>query len=279
MSYKLMVARFPALSQEHPDSSDYVIGLQRKLIEDERINEILGWKLSDTPITMSRNRCVKQALAAGVDYLLMIDSDMAPDCVPGAMPFWDVAWEFMMDRRSVEKDRAAGILTKYLDEECLSTPSETVPPPATIAAPYCGPPPAELCYVFRWASLVNDEPDNRPKLSMIDRDDAARRKGIEEVAALPTGLILYDMRVFRELPPPWYRYEWGDVEETIKATTEDVYQTRNASLSGLPQFCAWDCWAAHIKTKRVTKPNPITIRSMKGHLADAIARSHNLELV
>ena len=135
--------------------------------------------------------------------------------------------------------------------------------PATIAAPYCGPPPHECVYVFKWASKSTGDADPSFKLEMFDRDDAARKTGIEEVAALPTGLILYDIRVFRQLPPPWFEYEWSDAYRTHKASTEDVYQTRNASIMGLPQFVTWDCWAAHIKTKFVVKPRSLTIKSCR----------------
>jgi hypothetical protein len=268
--YSLMIARFPALSQEHPDSSGYVMGLIEQLHNDDRVGEVEPWRLSDTPITMSRNRCVKEALDRGIDYLLMIDADMSPDCEPGAPAFWNVAWDFMMDRREKEADELERLKAIYSNPEEMIASSFA---PATIAAPYCGPPPHESCYVFRWETFANVEVDKRFKLAMIDRDDAARRSGIEEVAALPTGLILYDLRLFKTLPAPWFEYEWTDVYRTHKASTEDVYQTRNASMMGFPQFCAWDCWAAHIKTKYVTKPRPLTVKAMKAELRNAILRS------
>lgn len=274
-SYSLQVARFPALNQEHPDSAGYVIGLQEQLHNDDRVGSIIPWRLADTPITMSRNRCVKHALRDNVDYLLMIDSDMSPDCEAGAPPFWTTAWEFMMARRELENTRLKEMEGRY---ENAYEVNLTIVPPATIAAPYGGPPPTESCYVFRWEERSTGDLDPNFKLAMIDRDDAARRTGIEEVAALPTGLILYDMRVFKKLPPPWFRYEWADVEETEKASTEDVYQTRNASLMGMPQFCAWDCWAAHIKTKYVVKPKPLTIKAMQGKLADSLLRGREAKL-
>ncbi len=266
--FSLMVARFPALSQEHPESAGYVMGLMEKLHNDPKIDRIIPWRLSDTPITMSRNRCAKDALATKADYLLMIDADMSPDCEEGAPGFWETAWGFMMKRRHEELDwhtngySPHGVGTTF--------------PPATIAAPYCGPPPHECVYVFRWAGKSTGDPDPSFKLEMFDRDDAARKTGIEEVAALPTGLILYDMRVFQQLPPPWFEYEWTDVYRTEKASTEDVFQTRNASLMGLPQYCAWDCWAGHVKSKVVRKPFPLTVKSMQDVYADAILRTREI---
>lgn len=267
--YSLMIARFPGNNQEHPESSGYVIGLMEQLHNDDRISKIVPFRISDTPITMCRNRCVKDALARKVDYLLMIDSDMAPDCEFGAPLFWPTAWDFMMDRRAQEEEylRMSDIGGGKCDH---LIPIEN-PEPATIAAPYCGPPPDECVYIFKWASKENFGQGNpNLKLQMYDREHAASLTGIQEVAALPTGLILYDMRVFRKLPPPWFDYEWADPPfNTVKASTEDVHQTRNASMLGMPQFVAWDCWAAHIKTKYVTKPKGLGITTIRQTFADA----------
>lgn len=146
-------------------------------------------------------------------------------------------------------------------------------PPATIGAPYCGPPPDECCYVFHWTSRGTGSANPDFQLEMIPRCSAAIRAGIQEVAALPTGLILYDMRVFDILPPPWFEYEWGDPPyNSKKATTEDVYQTRNASLLGMPQFVAWDCWAAHVKPKVVGKPFIVTRDRVHSSLREAVLR-------
>lgn len=282
MPYSLMIARFPGQNQEHPASAGYVINLMETLHNDDRVATIHPWSLSDTPITMSRNRCIKEALAKRLDYVLMIDSDMSPDCEAGAPPFWETAWEFMMERRSEEERYRQGIRDILGKHELAPNESNIVAearkqfPSATIAAPYCGPPPVEHVYVFRWAEKEGQTADPNFKLEMIDRDDAARRTGIEEVAALPTGLILYDTRVFAQLPAPWFDYEWADEPfRTIKASTEDVFQTRNASLMGLPQYCTWDCWAGHIKTKVVCKPQPLTIQTMRNEFADAILRARS----
>lgn len=268
-SYSLMVARFPGQNQEHPESAGYVMGLMETLHNEPQVKSILPWRLSDTPITMSRNRCIKDALAAGVDYVLMIDADMSPDCEFNAPPFWQTAWKFMMERRQREVTHAE---LAEIDKAYDTTDMKVAP--ATIAAPYCGPPPHECVYVFRWASKATGDAEPSFKLEMFDRDDAARKTGIEEVAALPTGLILYDIRVFKELPAPWFEYEWTDSLKTHKATTEDVYQTRNASLMGFPQFVTWDCWAGHVKTKLVCKPMPLSVKAMRGVWADAILRNH-----
>lgn len=335
-SYSLMIARFPGQNQEHPASAGYIMGLQETLLLDARVAKIYPWRLSDTPITMSRNRCVQDAMKLGVDYLLMIDADMSPDHEPDGKPFWNTAWDFLMDRRTCEgvppekkwyhADEAFNLMNQGVWMTCGSLTwrnykdssgemygehfeggpypgcvrsndafrySDLAPrtsqwvktfddpaagvvlEPATVAAPYCGPPPHECVYVFRWAGKSSGDPEPIFRLEMVDRDDAAKLTGVEEVAALPTGLILYDVRVFHKLPPPWFDYEWADEPyRTQKASTEDVFQTRNASLMGMPQFCAWDCWAGHVKTKTVGKPQPMTVPIIRAAMAKAIVRSH-----
>lgn len=264
--YSLMVARFPGNNQEHPRSSGYLIDLQEKLLTDDRISAIVPFCKSDTPITMVRNEACRRALDMGVDYILMVDSDMEPDCEPGAPPFWDVAWDFMMARREAEEASHLSAKKKFAKF-----------PPATIAAPYCGPPPRELVYVFKWAQDSTGEANLEFSPQMYDRDHAAMLSGISEVAALPTGLILYDARVFRYLPRPWFKYEFTDEYETRKATTEDVFQTRNASLMGMPQFCAWDCWAGHIKLKTVRKPAPLLVGTLRREFAEGVVRAARWE--
>src|SRR5215831_9007367 len=232
-SYNLAVLRFPGGHAEHPGSSGWVMARTAGWLADPRVGRLIPLRCSDTPIPMVRNRLVRQALDQGADYILMIDADVVPDCEPDGAPFWDVAWDFLMARRAREAAARA-----------RPWPWPPVPaadggaddyPPATIAAPYCGPPPDEVVYVGRWANSETNSPDwPRPyRLALYDRDHAALFAGVMPAAALPTGLILYDARVFRILPPPWFRYEWADVEETKKATTEDFYQTRNASILGL----------------------------------------------
>jgi hypothetical protein len=224
-----------------------------------------------------------------VDYLLMVDSDMGPDYLlgddPTATPFWKTAWEFMMERREQEQaldDEMFGKTYQGKTPDCqvhadwMKRELFENYPPATIAAPYCGPPPDEGCYVFQWHSMETATPNPSFRLQMINREDAAIRSGIEEAAALPTGLILYDARVFKVLEEnnglPWFDYEYEDKYEMAKATTEDVYQTRNASMLGMPQYVAWNCWAKHHKWKGVEKPHVITKDSIHKSLVHSIEK-------
>jgi len=231
------------ISSEVPDIREWMVPAIADLSKDERIGEIRIWNLADTPITMTRNRAVLQAREHGIDFLVMIDSDMKPDvCVgqPHTKGFLPSSLDFMIEH--------------YTKGPCV------------IGAPYCGPPPVECVYVFRWNNLQSDNPNPDFQLEMYDRHTAVKMAGIQECAALPTGLIMYDMRAFELTEPktaedkPWFYYEWKDHFCAEKASTEDVTMTRDLSLVGTqklgynPVYCNWDAWAGHWKPKCVGKP-------------------------
>jgi hypothetical protein len=232
MKVNVLIARFPWHGAEHPDATDWLIRTAVKMKADPRIGEVHNYRLDDTPITMCRNRALRRGQELGVDYTLMLDSDMSPELpVPLARPFWDTSFAFALGHEG----------------------------PCCVAAPYCGPPPVSNVYVFRWANWQNPDVNPNPdmRLEPYAREEAAGRAGIEEVAALPTGLILIDMRALGRLEPPYFRYEWKDATESEKASTEDVVFTRDLSLRGVRQYVNWDAWAGHWKPLRVDKPRVI----------------------
>jgi hypothetical protein len=229
------------ISSEVPDIREWMVPLVAEASRDPRIADIKLWNLSDTPITMTRNRAVLTARDYGVDVLVMIDSDMKPDLGGlDSKPFFPSSFDFLVDHY------AKG--------------------PVVIGAPYCGPPPVENVYVFRWQNHQSNSANPDFQLEMYDRHTAAKLGGIQECAALPTGLIMYDMRAFGLTEPksssdkPWFYYEWSDMYAANKASTEDVTMTRDLSLVGMqklgynPVFCNWDAWAGHWKPKCVGKP-------------------------
>jgi hypothetical protein len=276
-SYKLAACRFPGNSSEHPASAGwFATTWANTWMKDDRISDVIPLRLSDTPISMSRNNIVWAALEHGADYILMLDSDMKPDCEPDGKPFWSSSWDFMMEYRAREEAYASNMRAVPWtdDSESIETSCRRLYPPATIAAPYCGPPPWEVVYMMKWVRDETNSPtDPRPyHLEMFDRDHAADFTGIFEVAAMATGLILYDARVFKELPPPWFYYEYEDKFHKRKVSTEDIVQTRNASLLGLPQYCNWDSWAAHIKLKSVRKPRKLDVSAVPNAFADAVRK-------
>jgi predicted O-methyltransferase YrrM len=199
----------------------------------------------------------------------MVDSDMKPDSRLGkdrdAVAFWPTALDFIY--KSFEKG------------------------PHVVGVPYCGPPPEECVYVFQWANSEGEHANpNDMRLAMYSREQAAQFAGLHPVAALPTGLIAYDMRVFELTDPvhafnalvakgmqprqaqllasPWFDYEWADIWRSRKASTEDVVNTRDmamacqAKLGYNPLYCAWSSWAGHWKSKCVDKPQPLTLEQV-----------------
>jgi hypothetical protein len=231
------------ISSEVPDIREWMVPLIADIAKDERIDNIRVWNLADTPITMTRNRAVLMAREFGVDILVMIDSDMKPDInagQPDAKPFFQSSFDYIVENYQRG--------------------------PVCIGAPYCGPPPNECVYVFRWQNQQNENPNPDFQLEMYDRNTAVKMAGIQECAALPTGLIIYDMRCFDLTEPetekdhPWFYYEWTTRHAAEKASTEDVTMTRDLSLVGAtrlgynPVLCNWDAWAGHWKPKCVGKP-------------------------
>jgi hypothetical protein len=249
------------IASEVPDIRRWYARLMLKLKQDERIGEVHETTRSDTPITMVRNRFVLDARAFKCDVLMMVDSDMHPDLhygEPGWKPFWDSSFDFLYE---------------HYDKG-----------PCVIGAPYCGPPGGHGCenmYVFEWENAGDHGDESSIRLEQVSRPLAARLTGIHPAAALPTGMILYDMRAFELIEPcdrspgdtleeliqgritkqealdalrqGWFYYEWTDRFASEKNSTEDVTNTRDISLAGCvklgynPVYCNWDSPVGHWK--------------------------------
>ncbi len=302
----VLIVTFPysgngSISSQADETSDWVIDTMLAAARDERIEWCRKIKISDTPITMTRNRAVMAAREMKADVLVMVDSDMWPDkrLQEGdktAVPFFASSFDY---------------LYRHYDRG-----------PVAIGAPYCGPPPQEVVYVFHWTTEQSQNPNLQARIQKYSREHAAMMSGIQECAALPTGLIMYDMRCFdltepkrkRELlhdqlmapirqqladgqpfteqqmgeivqrcldarqnaEQPWFYYEWTDEFKQRKASTEDVTQTRDLAAHGLLQLgynplrCNWDAWAGHWKVKCVDKPIVLTVDKVQQKYRDAV---------
>ena len=239
---------------------------------DERVGAIEWRDFCDTPITMTRNQSVQEARKAGADVLIMCDSDQFPDYELGRgdatqKPFFQSSFDFLYARRM------KGQVT-------------------VIGAPYCGPPPHENVYVFKPATYESEHPGVDHRVEQFSREEAAIRAGFEEVIALPTGLIMFDMKVFDHIPHPYFDYEWeGDGPpcqhcgqpkpgpRAQKASTEDVVATRDMAmicctkLGYNPVYVNWDAWAGHWKPKCVGKPRIMSTDMVSGKYREAILHS------
>ena len=249
-----------------PELAQWQVKNVMKMKADKRIGRIRPLILADTPITATRNRAVKIAREEGYDFILMLDSDNEPDGYldhdPSAKPFWDVSFNFAYERLM------QGI-------------------PTCIAAPYCGPPPhpvekdgitdgGEVPYLFQWSNRESDNPQAPHKLDILTRPEAAKLRGIYPVAALPTGCCLFTTSCFDGPPKPYFKYEWMDEDESEKASTEDVYATRNISLYWSMKkgwdvcFAACDSWALHYKPKRVGRPCVVHVEAVAKNMREAL---------
>jgi hypothetical protein len=263
---KVMFARFPGGGVDRAEVTDWLVTSVLAAKSDPRIDDtILNWRITDTPITMGRNRCIKVAQEEKVDFLVMVDNDMAPDLYwegnpyrrekdPMAKSFFTSSFDFLYDRRmSGEK-------------------------PAVIGAPYCGPPPHENVYVFQWSDFESGGPEDNPHMviEQYTREQAATMFGIHEAAALPTGLVIIDMDAVQFTDPPYFYYEWEDETASEKASTEDVTFTRDLSLNGVPQFCNWDSWAGHWKQKCVGRPKLLLPQSISERFRRRVLCHYNI---
>lgn len=242
--FRVMLARFPYGGQERTELIDWTAQVAAWATTHPQIEKFILWHVDDTPVTMCRNRAVKEAIDGGVDILIMVDSDMVPDIDP-THPFLPSAFRFLLSRW----DSA----------------------PTMIAAPYCmqtGNP-----AFGRWRS---GKDGYEVKADLFTREEAAAAKGIGPAPLLATGLIMMDMRIFTgftvgwqdiRLPPPWFDYEWTDEYRTHKGSTEDIFFSRNVSIlfaqHGIEtNFVDWDSWAWHIKTKPIGKPVDLSVSEL-----------------
>jgi hypothetical protein len=267
-----------------PNHATWLASTSVKAERDDRIGRFDVRFYGDVPLSMERNRIVRDAMDGGYDAILMIDSDNEIDGYVGAerdaKPFWDSSIGFLYERE------LRGL-------------------PTVVCAPYCGPPPhpvnggAENVYVFYvddFETLDPGQPNGGWKVVPYSRQHAATMRGIQPIAAGPTGVILYSTSAFRVLPESvapeevlekyrkgelhlerakqlldrksWFYYEYTDAARSRKASTEDVTSTREIQLAGCIKygepivFCNWDSWAMHLKPKRVGKPNVLPIEAV-----------------
>jgi hypothetical protein len=286
-----MLARFPGgwsnVPQEHPATTDWMQETFYKAKTRPDIGAVYTWAKGDTPVPMIRNHCIEVCKQLKADLLLIIDSDMNADAYLhtnrnkigidlNAKPFFDTALDF--------------ILNRYHREPCV------------VAAPYCGPSPAQNLYVFHWSNWNSGRPKEHANkdfyLQQYTRHEAAQKGGIEEVAAIPTGLCLIDMRVFRDMPHPHFYYEWeGDGKkcehcgcrkpgiQMKKSSTEDVAWSRDIAMhyiasdgrAGGRIYCNWDAWAGHYKLECVGKPTLLSVDEVAPRFIEAVQRNQKLD--
>lgn len=233
----LLVNVFTYAKQIGADAFSYCCGISHpdSLGKHERIENVRISYTHGYPTDKVRNAVVKEARQHGHDFVLMIDDDQCPDiglseCQERTdiVPFLPSAIDFALAH----------------DGPCL------------VGAPYCGSPPLQDVMVMKHREYIPGLRDGMGlKIDKYTRLEAAWQTGIKRVAALPTGMLLVDLRVADVLPPPWFSYEYEDPPfNTSLASTEDIVFTRNLDWCGVKQYCHWSAWAGHDKRFRTGIP-------------------------
>lgn len=247
----LLVNVFTYSKQVGADVFVYTHSVTDAMRNHPRVSDVYVSYTTGYPTDRVRNAVVKEAKANGHHFVLMLDDDMCPDLGvvskdhrdPAAVPFLPAAIDFALAHDG----------------------------PCVVGAPYCSSPPLQEVVVMKTREKVPGLPDACG--SMLDkytRDEAAVQTGIKRVAALPTGVMLVDLRVLDILPPPWFSYEYTDEPyNTRLASTEDVVFSRNCDWLGIPQYCGWDSWAGHVKSFTTGKPVVCPVHDVPGSIFKA----------
>jgi len=244
----ILVCVFTYDKMLHADALTYCTRLYGQMVNHPRMNQLEIAYSYGYPTDRCRNHVVKSARENGFQFLLALDNDMRFDLElgrsPEAKPFLPTSLEFALKQSA----------------------------PVFVGAPYCSAPPAQEVVVMKHREYCPDQPGGfGKKLDKYTRDEAAERRGIERVAALPTGCLLMDLRAFDVIAPPWFYYEYTDSPyNTALASTEDVVLTRNADWCGISQWVNWDAWAGHHKTYETGRPRVCPVDSVPRAVWDAI---------
>lgn len=229
----LLVVVFTYSGQCHVDVLTYTHRVAAQLRDHPRVNQVEVAAAHGYPTDRVRNAALLSAKGRGFHFCLMIDDDMAVDFQLGdpnakAVPFAPTALDFMLAHKG----------------------------PCFVGAPYTSGPPNQEVVVMKNRERFPDQPDGVGfSIDKYTRDEAAVLEGIHEVAALPTGCLMIDVRSTLIMPPPWFAYEYADAPLNANlASTEDVFFTRNAAWLGVKQYCAWSSWCGHHKRILTNKP-------------------------
>lgn len=256
----VLIARLSYNGYERVEIANWLVQTALALHEHPRVANVFHKIQMGYPTPRVRNSVLKLCREKKIDFALMIDDDVVPDVhSPGRACGYDHL-PMMRDQQN--------FLPSALDF-ALEHPG-----PCVIGAPYCAGPPEERVLVSRFREKEGDNPNGAAggslELTCFSRDEAADRTGFEMVSALPTGLILIDMRTLDAMAAPWFAYEFKDAHETELASTEDTVFSRNALYLGVPQYCAWSSWCAHLKVKPVGRPRKYPMAAVPAQVAQAV---------
>ncbi len=256
----ILIARLSYSGYERVEIANWLVQTALELDKHPRVANVLHKIVTGYPTPRVRNQILKICRERRLDFAVMIDDDMVPDVHSAGRA---CGYEYM----------------PAMQDQCNFFPAALDfalehPGPCVIAAPYCAGPPEERVLVSRFREKESDNPNGAAgggvELTCFSREEAAEKSGIEMVSSLPTGLVMIDMRCLDILGPPWFSYEFQDHHETELASTEDTVFSRNLLYLDVPQYCAWQSWAAHLKVKAVGRPRKYPAAAVPAQVRQAI---------
>ena len=99
--------------------------------------------------------------------------------------------------------------------------------------------------------------NRQSQLVRLERDRAATLTGWQKVAAVGTGLMLIDMRVFQTIhrsDAPYFTDTYTDPTETKLRYSQDVDFCLRCGAAGIPIYVNFSCWCTHWQLSEVHRP-------------------------
>lgn len=216
---RLAIARLAYGLSEHPSVGSWLARTCHSFLTSARYGGLTEFPVDRAPVYAARNYATAVAMAAKADYLVMVDADSIPDCVPGAPPFFDVAMAVAIENG-----------------------------PCVVAAPV---PMVNGCVNVHRQEV---DADGQQNLVLMTLEEVALRRGVAREVACGTGLVLIDMRCFAALAPPYFSFVYTDESCSEVAAGEDVGFTARLADAGIPTLVCWDSWCGHRKAVALGSP-------------------------
>lgn len=216
--YHVRVAQPVGLGIQTVETGAFLFDLGCKLSTHPLIAKVSQAVLRSSRIAMNRNLLVKSAIEDGVDFLLMIDPDMAPDMYvdhcSGALSFIESSLQHLVEN-----------------------------PFGIIGAPAVGEPPDMKVNVF-----VNGPDGVGRRMTHAELLERVQDPRIEDVVAMGTGLMLIHMPIFCHLQQPYFQDEYTDNTFTELKKSQDIVFTERAHMAGIPVWCNYYSFSGHVKS-------------------------------
>ena len=222
----LVVARPVGFSVECPELGTWLASIALRIAQMPQLDMAMI-QVSNCRPALNRNAAALTARRHKADYLLMVDPDMAPD-------------------RYLRPDGKGGFLSRMCPFLPTALDCLVRHPGSVVGAPYCAHYPLRQVQVFHQGRRVQHS-----EIPQLD--------GLREVDAIGTGLMLIDMAVLANIPPPVFEDEYRTPEQAQLSASQDVVFCRKVRQAGGKVFCLFDCWAGHQQTSIVDPPGFETI--------------------